>query len=309
MGYRDDTEAAHARAAALERELAEKEAALDAKAQQLAAKEAELAATRAALKEQGDDRKELEERQRRADEKQRAKKDEAQRKLERLRDKKHKETEQPPEPALEKLPMSDDELRLVRSVSLLPAEAGYGGWLGALVVPGIPFVIFLELRYGHHLRIGKKGSPLMLVGFAVVAGVAWVCWQLGRRWARSRPATEERWAQSRPYRLSGYPSLLARKPRTPYSGGHETLTVQLRFLEQPPANLAEILRGFDKELKGMGSRFSRPSPVTTTRTRGGSTWVQDHNYAVRRWVRRLNRRVLQPLHDAHGLESVTIALS
>lgn len=49
--------------------------------------------------------------------------------------------------------------------------------------------------------------------------------------------------------------------------------------------------------------FNRLSPVTM---RGDS--VEDHNRAVRDWVRRFEREVLRPLHARHPLSRVTVRL-
>lgn len=49
--------------------------------------------------------------------------------------------------------------------------------------------------------------------------------------------------------------------------------------------------------------FYRFSPVTTNKH-----GVEDHNRAVRDWVRRFEREVLRPLHARHPLARVTVRL-
>lgn len=300
MGYRDDTEAAQARAAALERELAEKQAALETKAELLAEREAELAETRAALEKTEDEKQRAE--------RSSAEEHAARRKLERLRERaaereaKRKARERTRRKSA-RPELSEAERRVQRSCSLF-AESEYTTWLMVFGLPGFYFTVYMSIRFND-----MKGLPL-IGGFALTAGLAWLCWRAGLGWASSRPEAEDSWAKSLPYALVDYPRVLASAPKTRgSSGGHTRLSVHLQFRNRAPDDLGVILEGFDDKLEGVGMRYSRPSPRDERRSRHGSVSILDSNRAVRDWVHRFERKVLRHLHNAHGLASVTIKLT
>ena len=54
--------------------------------------------------------------------------------------------------------------------------------------------------------------------------------------------------------------------------------------------------------KKLAISIELPTPTTVCE-------VDEHNRAVRKWVHKLERHVLAPLHQAHRLESVALSLS
>ena len=194
VGYRDDREAAHARAAALERELADKEAALAAKEAELhgaraklADKEAELAAARTEVRAED----EISNR-----DKARAKRklDALSRKAKKRKRKAKKKREPEAAPTRDQERDKERDKRLLRSISLV-AEAEVWHYFMIYFLPGIWLSFLLAI---------SLGSPFGLVGFAITAAAALATFVGGKRWARSRLAAEHRWAQSLDFRLLGY---------------------------------------------------------------------------------------------------------
>lgn len=328
MAFRDDREAAHARADALARALADKEAALAAKERELeearqrlataerqdaareaaapvpsnnAAAEAALAAVKARAAQ-------------RASAKERAET------LARAQSEKEDERER--------------AQRVLRSVSLL-ADYSWSIALIPLGIPGFWAATYLSVRYGFYFLPLIAGSILALsLGLGVLA----------RKRARVLLAREYAWVDGLPYELTGYPELLAVKPRTTvhdsmrdmhdrmfehfgsslgrrsdnddgdgrldHSNGHGYVLVTLHFAGDEPRDLDAVMRGFDDSLERRPSRrFRGTSPVTQRHTKSGaSTFTEDTNAEVRKWVRRLDRDVLQPLHRAHALTRVDLEL-
>lgn len=151
-----------------------------------------------------------------------------------------------------------------------------------------------------------------LLGSAAAAGaVAFAYGSLrldGRR--RARKVTEEfEWAAARPYALEGYPALLDAPPRSSYSGvsgGHERIIVRLEFAEDEPVDLSPRVAAFDDGLtRDTEGAFAARSPVTRL---GESDQNADHNLAVSDWLRRLDHELLEPLVREHRLARVAVDL-
>lgn len=317
MGFRDDGEAARARAEALARELAERDA-------QIETLKAELERKRAKLREVEEEASpvaesaENTERARRALEALKAKN------AEHAREREAKaKTEHTAEQSVEQAEAKEREARLLRSSSVW----GDVDLIGLLPLAGLP-------AFWGILYFGVSGRPLyaaLLPVGLVLAVFAVKLW--GQDWARRVARREEEWARSLPYALDGYPEALAVRPA---SGGstffhkldgdeHRILSIELELADGTvPADLGAIMTGFDPELgtsnpllkddddwfHARESRlveepnvFLRLSPVTTSRHS-----VEDHNRAVRDWVRRFEREVLRPLHARRPLARVTVRL-
>ena len=124
----------------------------------------------------------------------------------------------------------------------------------------------------------------------------------------------ERWAAARPYRLTGLKDALAVPPpsTTRERDGHRELVVRLAFEASAPPSLTRMIHAFDPtirwELTGDGAVLHLPSPRTEAPRRYNWNRVADQNHAVLRWFRRLDRTLLTDLHHAQGLREVAVTL-
>jgi len=309
MPFRSDRDAAHARAEALERELADRDRKLVAKEEALRAAEEKLAehereevekdaatdastaselapalqdlTERAAMaRQQAADRAELALASRRA--------------------------------------MNDaSELSPEQRARQRRLEASMGWWVRVdwYVVP----ILAVLFGVGVGLRAVYWGTsiPLVLAAVALLGSV--LAMILVRPLARRALRREYDWAAERG--IEGYPELLACRPRdvrVPFqhhrgAEGHDELAVSLTFRASPPPRLDEVM-GAVGLFRAGPERYRRESPVTSRRPnrrarRDISHGTEDHNDAVRLAVRALERDVLAPLRAAHELERVVIKLA
>jgi hypothetical protein len=107
------------------------------------------------------------------------------------------------------------------------------------------------------------------------------------------------WAASRPYVLTGLIAALE-KPPTRVTD----IVLTLRFVTAAPPDLVAILTSFDPELT-VSAGTARRRIERTPWGRGG---VDHQHHKVYAWLRRCDREVLVPLHRAHGLVEVGIRL-
>lgn len=322
MSFRDDADAARARADALSRELAHKDAELERLREQLARRDEE------------DEQEDAEEAAAAREAEAEA---EAESKLRALRERnaKHRQDKEQRETRARK--EADDEAsreaerRCLASVSVV-GDIDPTDIAPLVLIPTMIGMVWTAIRWG---------------GLAILVPLSAVCLVYGLRYfgrehARRLYREQELWARSLPFALEGYPELLDRKPRWMMGGSvmrlddpseHRFVQVELEFRGgKLPARLDEMMTGFDPDLDMGGAEndrrvhrmfhalrgdeepkkradvFHRSSPVTTTRSKGGSTRVEDHNRAVRDWVHRLVRECLQPLHAKHGLVRVVVRL-
>ncbi|WP_428263981.1 hypothetical protein [Haliangium sp.] len=298
MAFRDDRDAAYARAEALTRELAEKERELAEKDQALQAAERELAEAE-------------KEREAAAAAKQKltANEDEARARLDEVvgRSKKRKRAAARAKATAEtrKRLHLERQLgdRVDKSLSLLAhTELHTVGVL--LMLPTIYATMFATIRFG---------PPFLAIVPGTVVGLSLLVRQLTPWWCRRLYERERAWAAARD--IDGYPELLVRKPRGRDESrhgmshdGHDQMTVTLQFEAEPPPDLDQIMRGAKLEPAGP-RRFRRRSPVTRQRSRSGPLLTtEDHNRAIYKAVRALDRDVFAPLRVAYGLTKVAIKL-
>ncbi|MDH5492674.1 MAG: hypothetical protein OEY14_12045 [Myxococcales bacterium] len=287
--YRDDHEAALRRGQALERELGrvqdklgETERALSAAQMRLATQEAEAEAEAAS---QADVMREA-----------------AEAKLARLRAKAEAAPASRPAPkpgggrASPRLSALSETLRMARSM-LWAGELLLSGFVVFLVIPITLLSFYLAIMLG--LPLERRYVIPWLVGIPSALLVLPSCWALLDLWLASR------WAASRGYRLEGYPELL-RLPPPARDGGR--LELRLRFIGAPPEGLDAILRGFEPLLEPAApGSYVRPYPIRVQRSKHGHRLENaDTNYPLHRWLRRLEREVLRPLHQLSPLESVEL---
>lgn len=193
--------------------------------------------------------------------------------------------------------------------------AWVGGYRDALGLwAALPFLIaaFAAPLADHHGMTATLARALAPAAGTIVALLAAL-----EVFARLRLAHVERWSRSRPYALRGYPAVLGVRPRrrdvsdvgTP--DGHVSLRLELDFEGTPPAHLDNVLRAFDAELRRDGpTSWARESPVTTRRSKHGTRLDHaDTNWAVHRWVVRLDRSVLSDLRFVTPLAAATIVLT
>lgn len=311
MTYRDDRDAALARAESLERELAEKRALLDKREEELSATKQELtdaeqklAADNSADRERTAARAELDALAHRGDEPQRSNKRKPASNVARARSKSQRERDQ----------------RLLVSVS------GWAKWrwYGCMFVP-LAAAVLGDLLL--HLPLAGW-SFLALVAATLALGGALA--MLTRLLARRALERERTWATSRGYALEGkpmgYPDLLGIRPAGIWSrsSADENDGFQRRFgvddhhkwviihldCANPPDDLARLVRGFDAKLERCDNGAYRRKSPCGTHTFGNSVseHADDDNKALRQWVRRLDDELLQPLKRAHGLQRLTIEL-
>lgn len=321
MAFRNDGEAARARADALAAELAERDAELEALKAELARKDEALRAKEAKLRDVEEEASPILEAAERAEA---ALDDLKKRGEERKKSKEEEKARQ--ETAEAKRKRIEGEQRRLASVSVL-GKVDIGELAPSLLIPAGVGAFFVGTS------MGKRWAAAFAVG-SLLALVA--CKYLGREWSRYRWQQEEEWAKSRPYVLEGYPELLGKQPRSSVhspihlGGEHQVLEVVLSVRGGPiPTDLVEVITGFDATLsttnpqhdspfygleRRMHGDFSKPepkpnvfyrrSPITTE----NASSVADHNRAVRKWVRRFEREVLAPLHRRYGLARVRLRL-
>jgi hypothetical protein len=305
VGFRDEEGAKRARAEALSRELADRERRLAELDAALADKEAKLA----------DKARLLEEAREEADDLSRASA-----RLDALRDR---------APTFEaEAPVGEGGADGVARRAVELASVSVFGNIDVLQVGLLG--AFPTMYAAFYLGVSQGGLAGWLPPVALVSSMAALRWG-GRMFARRLWEKEAAWARSRPYGLRGYPELLGTPPSSMRStvsrldgDSHQVLELALGFADDAdaPADLGELLTSFDEELtpgvavtihdrhRFMGPArddppyptFHRPSPVSYRTTKAGSRFVQkEHNRAVQRWVRRIDRDLLQPLHTRHGL--------
>ncbi len=314
MSFRDEGNAARARAAALAEELAEKEAELEALRAKLAQKDDELRGIKdemspvldaerelAALKERG---------ARRAEQKAR---EEAEAEKKRTEAGKQRDAE-------------ERERRRLASVSMW-ADVDLTMSAAFLALPTFWATFYLAVMHWKPFLLLPAGVFLVLLAVK----------NAGRRRAQRQWRLEQAWAKSHPYALVGYPELLERRPESPpfrtFSSpgdAHQAIEIEIELRDEPGSDdLERVLKGCDVELDSSSpfktpdlasfdpsSReqgdddvrrvYARPSPITTQRSRGGSVYVVDHNRAIVAWVHRLQDEVLTRLHARYGVERVVL---
>lgn len=315
MGFRDDGEAARARAEALARELAQRDAEIEALKAQLEQKKAKLRE----VKEKSSPLLESAEKAERA-----------QQALEALKEKnaEHARTRE----AAEAEKQTAEQLKEARERQMRLLKS-FSSWADLDLFELLSLVVALPgfLAFFFCFWVEDVLYPVLIfVGLVLGVFAAKFC---GRHWAGRIARREEEWARSLPYLLEGYPEVLGIRPSSRVSiffhkldgDEHWILSVELEFADgELPADLGEIMTGFDPELGTSNplfkdykwfseessdtfvekpNVFNRLSPVTM---RGDS--VEDHNRAVRDWVRRFEREVLRPLHARHPLSRVTVRL-
>lgn len=311
VGFRDEEEAKHSRLEALARELEDREKQLAEADSKLAEKQAKLASQARQLEEK---RSEAEDIARAAAH------------LDMLR------SRRPPEATtVEAAATSEGDKRALELASV--SVFGHVDMLNLGLLAAFP-----TLLATFYLGVSRGAAFGWLPPLALAAGLAAVRWG-GRAWARRRWSEEEAWARSRPYALHGYPALLGRPPSSGLRSmvlfldgdDHTVLEVALRFSSDAdaPVDLADLVVGFDPELApgravpvGGAHRmdgdvrddpeeptFHRLSPVSYRTSKAGSRFVETgHNRAVRAWVRRFDRELLEPLHRGHGLARAELRL-
>lgn len=322
MSFRDDGDAARARAAALSRELDERDAEIEALREQLEQRDAALREVKeeAALREVKEDASPILEAAERA-----------QHALEALKRKKRESSKRARE-ELEEAP-SDEEERERRRLSSVSVWGGLDLVSVAAigVVPTLVATVPLAMRWSGFFIVIPACAGLALLALR----------SCGRAWTRRQWRLEEQWARARPYPLLGYLESLEKRPASISSlpfrlndREHRLLELELDFGGGAiPSDLAEIMSGFDellstsspieespierieRRLRGKAivaetkpNVFYRTSPITTTRSKSGISSVVDHNRAVRAFVRRLDHEVLEPLHARHALARVELRL-
>lgn len=320
MGFRDEDEAVRARADALARELADRDARVAELEAKLAEKAAKLAERDAALEAEAAEAREAEQ---------------AEARLEALRERgaaKAKEraaAEQAREAEAAGEEEREREARRLASVSAW-GSIDLVSILPLLAVPTVIGSLWLMPRLG--------AFPFWL---PIAAGLAALLAKYGgRAWARRGWTEEEAWARGLPYELAGYPALLAEEPSSMRStpilhldgSRHQILQLELRFADEAPDDLDALVKAFDAELDATNPAdagplgrmramrgeaepapphpiYFRASPVSFRTTKHGSKFVvTEHNRAVRAWVRRLEEELLRPLHARHRLARVTVRL-
>jgi hypothetical protein len=279
MPFRDDREAAFARAEALERELEERDARLAAKEQELERARIELALAR------GEDISSLG--------------PAAQRKLvsvDTLLDARNRARSQLTLAG----PTAVETQRVDRLLHSVRPEADgvVLAWTIALVLGVAGIVGFVET--GWFLgTLATLGAATMAVGSLKL--------DRGRR--AKRVIEEFEWAATRPYELRGYPALLDVRPRgvdERAPDGHSKIILRVELASEDPVDLYPTLRELDSEIeRNEDGSFSRKSPVTPNQD--GAEHA-DHNLAVHDWVRSCAHKILDPLHHAYGLRKVEITL-
>jgi len=164
-----------------------------------------------------------------------------------------------------------------------------GGLLTALVLP-------------------KPASVIVMFGSYTATFLAVTIGRLTGPW-RIR-----RWIASRPYRLTGLMDALAEPPpsKKRERDGHSELVLHLAFDAAAPPSLTTMIHAFDPairwKLTGDGALLHLASPRTEKPRRGDWGRMADHNHAVLQWLRRLDQAVLADLHHAHGLREVAVTL-
>ena len=282
VAFRDDREAAHARADALRRELAERDEQLSQAERELAEARRELDTSRAKSTAVSDARADLESFVSAAEMRAKAKQDAARR--------------------VDQAKLDDVEKqrvkRLLRSI---------GGVLPPVLVVGTAAAMVLIIATLATFAYSPLLSVSLGVATVTVGGGSVV---VQHYHVRRRLAAEFEWAATRPFLLTNYPDLLECKPRRTSihdREGHKSLTLELEFTGAQPPALDSIVAAFDSTLQRDGAGiYGRESPVTTLED---TLDISDTNVEVYRWVRRCERELLAPLHRAHGLRRVHFGLA
>lgn len=322
MAFRDETEAAHARAEALSRELAARDAELEALRAQLrnAAEAGEGPGGPANPRDDGD-----------PNDLNRA--TEALQKLKR-RKRSHEEDVR-------------ERQRLERSHALMEIEKrqleSVSRWAN-LDLTDIAPVLFAP-TFLLTLALATLWNPLVYVT-PILAIVGLIASKYGgQAWARRQWDRERQWAATLPFELTGYLDGLGKQPGSRHmtlirldETSHRVLMVRIEFeRDEIPEELPEVASGFDPELttqhpladhplyrlhsgrsvhkrsslgasENVESRpnvFYRASPLSG---KSGSISVENHNRAVRDWVHRFVDELLRPLHAKYRIERVEIRL-
>lgn len=293
MTHRDDHQAALLRAQALERELAEAKEALAEKERVLAERDAAQAKREADASEAD---------AKRADEAQAAREhDDAEAALDDLRKQaaksaiELKESGQKRSRGLrneQRVTKGEASRRIARSASAFGGLADPYLFIAALPIFGMTTFAMALTTMPIRWCFGVAG--------VVVASLFFAAYVYAPLQAKRLPG----WIASLPYAVPGYLDILARKAPTK---DECSLFITLEFAGAPPDDLLTLMRAVDTTLQANGDGFRRAFPISIHLSKSGHRWSNhDTNEPLHHWFRKLEKKVLRPVHALHPISAVKL---